>query len=218
MSRLNKVIKLSVFILGLSAFGLVPVAQAMADQRQDRSRSYNNQKNSHNSRRHNDRRDYGRKSDRRDYGRKSDRRNYGRNSSKRYDKRHNYKKYGYNRNNYRGYYGYSRNRHNRGRGGEVALGVLTGGLLFYALTANQRSQNNDRTVYVQQQPTYTQPQQQWTQPQQPVQPQNDPSCLQVREYQTTITVGGQSVPAYGQSCLQADGSWKLGPAIPEPNY
>ena len=38
--------------------------------------------------------------------------------------------------------------------------------------------------------------------------QADPSCLQVREYQTEIVVGGRSVPAYGDACLQADGSWQ----------
>ncbi len=105
---------------------------------------------------------------------------------------------------------YYRGRH-RDHGGEVALGVLTGGLLFYALTANNRTHyNNNRTIYVREKPVYIQP---------PAQPRNQyasSSCLQVREYQTTITVGGQNVPAYGQSCLQPDGTWKLGPAIPEP--
>ena len=32
-------------------------------------------------------------------------------------------------------------------------------------------------------------------------------CLQVREYQTEIVVGGRTVPAYGDACLQPDGSW-----------
>lgn len=32
-------------------------------------------------------------------------------------------------------------------------------------------------------------------------------CLQVREYQTRIVIGGRSVPAYGDACLQPDGSW-----------
>jgi hypothetical protein len=34
------------------------------------------------------------------------------------------------------------------------------------------------------------------------------SCLQVREYQTEIVVGGKTVPAYGDACLQPDGSWQ----------
>jgi len=46
----------------------------------------------------------------------------------------------------------------------------------------------------------------------PVQPtayrQAPSDCLQVREYQTEIVVGGKTVPAYGDACLQPDGSWK----------
>ncbi len=30
-----------------------------------------------------------------------------------------------------------------------------------------------------------------------------------REYQTTVTVGGQSKDAYGTACRQGDGSWKI---------
>ena len=41
------------------------------------------------------------------------------------------------------------------------------------------------------------------------------SCLQTREYQTHINIGGHRVPGYGTACLQADGSWKEGPAQPE---
>jgi hypothetical protein len=35
-----------------------------------------------------------------------------------------------------------------------------------------------------------------------------PGCLMIREYQTRITVGGRQVDAYGDACLQADGSWR----------
>jgi len=38
--------------------------------------------------------------------------------------------------------------------------------------------------------------------------QSGSDCLQVREYQTEIVVGGRTVPAYGDACLQPDGSWK----------
>ena len=39
-----------------------------------------------------------------------------------------------------------------------------------------------------------------------------------REYQDTISVGGTAVPAYGNACLQADGSWQVrsGP-VPAPD-
>jgi hypothetical protein len=36
----------------------------------------------------------------------------------------------------------------------------------------------------------------------------DASCLQVREYQTEVVIGGKTVPAYGDACLQPDGSWQ----------
>ena len=32
-------------------------------------------------------------------------------------------------------------------------------------------------------------------------------CLRLREYQTEIVIGGRTVPAYGDACLQPDGSW-----------
>jgi hypothetical protein len=46
---------------------------------------------------------------------------------------------------------------------------------------------------------------------------NSSTCLQTREYTTTVEVGGRTVPAYGTSCLQADGSWKLGKAQAVPS-
>ncbi|MBL4800469.1 MAG: hypothetical protein JKY45_01160 [Emcibacter sp.] len=184
MSKFSRIIKISVFTLGLAIFGLAPAAQAIAEHK------YNNHYNKHAYNKHNNNHNYNRRHNRPSYNKYSSNRYY-------YGKRHH-------------------NRHHNSHGGDVALGVLTGGLLFYALTANQR--RNTETIYVQQQqPVYVQPaQQQWT-GRQPVQVINN-SCLQVREYQTTITVGGQTVPAYGQSCLQADGSWKLGPATPEPGF
>ncbi|MBW2043158.1 MAG: hypothetical protein JRI76_14205 [Deltaproteobacteria bacterium] len=45
-----------------------------------------------------------------------------------------------------------------------------------------------------------------------------PSCLQTREYTTTIVIGGKEVPAYGTKCLQPDGSWSYGPAQPVPEF
>ncbi len=187
MGNINRTIKTTIFILGLTIFGLAPAAQALADPKHNKQRSHNGYNN--------------------------------------YDKKHGWQ-YNYNRPHSRDHRWRYKNRYNNPhRGNEVIFGMLAGGLLFHAITKNQR--NYGRTVYVQQQPVLVQPrQQQWTQ-KQPVHSQNmaqntaqnnNASCLQVREYQTTITVGGQSVPAYGQSCLQPDGSWKLGPAIPEPGY
>lgn len=36
-------------------------------------------------------------------------------------------------------------------------------------------------------------------------------CLMIREYQARIVVGGREVEAYGDACLQPDGSWRTGP-------
>jgi hypothetical protein len=44
------------------------------------------------------------------------------------------------------------------------------------------------------------------------------SCLQEREYQTTVIVGGREVEAYGTACLQPDGSWLRGPAKLVPQH
>ncbi len=40
------------------------------------------------------------------------------------------------------------------------------------------------------------------------------TCLMTREYQTQVAVGGRLVPSYGYACLQPDGSWYQGPAVP----
>jgi VCBS repeat-containing protein len=41
------------------------------------------------------------------------------------------------------------------------------------------------------------------------------TCLQQREYNTKIMVGGKQVNGYGTACLQPDGSWRYGAAQPE---
>lgn len=143
------------------------------------------------------------------YGHDDDDHNYNRRPNWRDNYRDNHRQ----RHNWRDHYSYNYN-YNNNHNDEVMLGILAGGLLFSAMAVNQRGHE---TVYVPQQRVYVQPpQQQWTQ-KQPVLFQ-DSSCLQTREYQTNITVGGQTVPAYGQSCLQPDGTWKLGAARPEPNF
>ena len=56
----------------------------------------------------------------------------------------------------------------------------------------------------------------YDQPAPPADPGAPSSCVMTREYQTEISVGGQLVPGYGQACLQPDGTWYRGPAVPEP--
>lgn len=87
---------------------------------------------------------------------------------------------------------------------KLLIGLVVGGILGYALnesadrdepdyySRNSYSQNNHSTVQ-----TYR---------------HNDGTCLQEREYQTTVIVGGREVDAYGTACLQPDGSWKRSPA------
>ena len=42
------------------------------------------------------------------------------------------------------------------------------------------------------------------------------SCLQTREYTTTIVIEGRTVEAYGTKCLRPDGGWSYGSAQPVP--
>ena len=37
-----------------------------------------------------------------------------------------------------------------------------------------------------------------------------PGCLMIREYQTRVIIGGREVEAYGDACMQPDGSWRRG--------
>ncbi|MGD8325837.1 MAG: hypothetical protein PVF65_02880, partial [Sphingomonadales bacterium] len=48
--------------------------------------------------------------------------------------------------------------------------------------------------------------------------QNFNNCLQTREYQSVVIIGGQEQEAYGTACLQPDGSWLRGPAQIAPQY
>jgi hypothetical protein len=50
----------------------------------------------------------------------------------------------------------------------------------------------------------------------PAAPQAAQAPATCREFQQTITVGGTAQEAYGTSCLQPDGSWKVVGAPPSP--
>jgi hypothetical protein len=116
-------------------------------------------------------------------------------------KRHNKRDYGHNKHHYRGRY-YPRYYGHRGYGGhyyhddgdsELLFGLITGGILGYALSQGQHHQHYD---YSPAPDTYH---------------QSGGNCLQEREYQTNVIVGGRSVDAYGTACLQPDGSWTRSP-------
>lgn len=77
-------------------------------------------------------------------------------------------------------------------------------------------------VYVVPAPRYVAPPVRYAQPSVPP-PQAQTAarpgeCLMIREYQTKVTVGGKSVEAYGDACLQPDGSWRRGPPKLVPNF
>ena len=153
-----------------------------------------------------------------------------------------------NRGGSRGGYNRGHRGHRGGGNGSALLaGVVGGAILFSALNSSRSSRYDThyygppryrtrvdarygyrprtRVVYVNRHvetapPVYAQPTQAYynQQPQQQPQQRQNSSCMQSREYQTVIEVGGRSVPAYGQACLQPDGSWTFGDPIAEPAF
>ncbi|WP_417317541.1 hypothetical protein [Emcibacter sp.] len=190
MSKIARLLKASTVVLGVAAFGLVPTAQAWADGR--------HRDGHHKEYRH-------------------DRHN-------RYEKHHNPRYY---KPRHYGYVSYHSRRYHHprahysvhGHGSDVAIGLLAGGLLVYGLTQAAQQNNQKEVIYV---PANQPPPaggRGWAASPPPQQvAYSHGSCLQEREYQTTITVGNEAVPAYGTACLQPDGSWKFGPAKEVPAY
>ena len=86
---------------------------------------------------------------------------------------------------------------------KLLIGLVVGGILGYAINSAQRKNTYGYPQYPPPQPT--------AYPMSSPQYSNN-SCLQEREYQTTVIVGGKNVPAYGTACLQPDGSWRHEPA------
>ena len=89
----------------------------------------------------------------------------------------------------------------------LLFGLLLGGLVGYAINSAQQDNSYGYDSYPQ---TYT-PQQTETAIYE-TETRSGSSCLQEREYQSKVIVGGRSVDAYGTACLQPDGSWSRGPA------
>jgi hypothetical protein len=101
---------------------------------------------------------------------------------------------------YRGYpYGYYNYYNNDNDYDDLWLGLAVGGILGYAINGAQHPYDYypraQRQAYPVESPAIS-----------------DDTCLQEREYQSTVVVGGKNVPAYGTACLQPDGSWRRGPA------
>lgn len=123
---------------------------------------------------------------------------------------HHSRKHGYNRHGgnytYNTYYpGAGRHRrHNSNDDEKLLYGLLVGGLFGYVIGNNQSPTSSQQPYYAPAPAPV---------PQYQYQPGGLAStCLQEREYQMKVTVGGRQVDAYGTACLQPDGSWMRGPA------
>ncbi len=85
---------------------------------------------------------------------------------------------------------------------KLIYGLLAGGLFGYVI-ANSRNAERYPPPADYRRPLY---------PPAPGRYGPAESCLQEREYQMTVIVGGKEAQAYGTACLQPDGSWYRGPA------
>jgi len=115
--------------------------------------------------------------------------------------------YGYYHPYYHGHDGYWHHHYGYYHDGYgIAAGIAIGALLGYVIgDAVHRHDTYTRTTVVVAQP-------------QPAHRYPRRTCLQTREYQTRILVGGRFVDAYGTACLKPDGSWTHGPATVAPAY
>lgn len=143
-----------------------------------------------------------------DGGRHHDRHSHGQQGKhykhgKHYKRGKHGKHYKYKRPHYRGGYGrpgsYYYNYEDDDDNEKLLIGLVVGGLVGYAINNARHEQAYE---YERPAPAYSYP----------GPGSQDSSCLQEREYQTTVIVGGKNVPAYGSACLQPDGSWRRSPA------
>ncbi len=132
-------------------------------------------------------------------------------------KRHGGQKYGHQRHGYKRHY---RHKHNfrqlyfNGYAQYYRSRDYYGHQYYYPpyyITPYRTVYAQPRARYIQPQVTYAQPKVDYHRPV-PTEATLPPGCIMTREYQTRVAVGGKYVDAYGDACLQADGSWKRGPA------
>jgi len=203
----------SALIVAVLGFTLGLPGTALADRDNRGHRQGHSQHDGHKSRQH--KRDYKQHKRHDKHQKRHAKRHYKRDHDRHYKghnrhhaKRH-YKRYykGHNKHHYKNYGKYY-GGHNYGYGGyggyydddddddeKLLIGLVVGGILGYALN---ESQSNDADSYYQPN-SY--------------QGSSNSTCLQEREYQTTVIVGGRAVDAYGAACLQPDGSWTRSPAV-----
>jgi hypothetical protein len=117
----------------------------------------------------------------------------------------------YDGHHYRGHKGYSGNTYkyyyDDDDDEDLLIGLAVGGVLGYALNSAQHPQRYETA------PPPPRPYRNAYPADESYNYSGD-TCLQEREYTTTVQIGGRNVEAYGTACLQPDGSWKRGPAEP----
>lgn len=192
-------------IATMVAISLAGSGSAWAD-RENKHRSY-----SHSQGGQHDKHAYGKR-----HGSRIEKRAYSRRHEGRHDKHYAYNKH--KRHHYRDSYKSKHygKHHRKHRGNkyyyyedddnhdDVLIGLLVGGLIGYALNSSQ----DDNYAYDSYPQSHTQRNAQTA----TYEGVSNSSCLQEREYQTKVIVGGRTVDAYGSACLQPDGSWKRSPA------
>ena len=94
-------------------------------------------------------------------------------------------------------HGYHYRRYDSDDDEKLIYGLLVGGLFGYVIGNAQQ----------QPAPVYAPPETSYPRYSAPA-----TTCLQEREYQMKVIVGGKEADAYGTACLQPDGSWFRGPA------
>lgn len=134
---------------------------------------------------------------------------------------------------YGGHRGYGYNRGHGGHGvGNALLGFGLGVLLFSAVSQPRRGYGGyDNYGYGRDYGYQRRPAEPYRYEPAPLrsnvvnpldsnraQDSKNSNCLQTREYQTVITIGGEEKNAYGTACLQADGSWLQGPTMVVPDF
>ncbi len=197
-------------VAAMVAVSLAGSGSAWADRKNDQ-RGYSRDHSGQHDKRGHDRRKSSHY-DKRAYDRRHDRHNdkqYAYKKHKKYKQKH-HSKDRYKPRYYRGYgssnYYYDNKDDNDD---DLLIGLLMGGLIGYAINSAQDN-GYEYDSYPQ------------SGTQQDAQAaiyeagsHGGDICLQEREYQTKVIVGGRTVDAYGTACLQPDGSWSRGPAKTE---
>jgi len=124
--------------------------------------------------------------------------------------------YGHYKHHGGGYYGHGRhgkyvtkNKYKNDNDGEkLLIGLLVGGIVGYAIGDSR----NSRAYHDSYAPAPTSPREGYSTTEYSRISSTEGTCLQEREYQNKVIIGGRTVDAYGTACLQPDGSWRYGPA------